>query len=63
MIVGEVSGGVPISGGEDEPAKVNGRTTWRHKRAPARVPAISLCRMVGEEEKAGEVDADIKVVA
>ena len=39
------------------------RCRWRHKRAPPRVPAILPCRRVGEEEEAGEVDADIEVEA
>jgi len=65
--VGEVGEGVPIGEGDDEPAKVYVRTRWRcrrrRKRAPPRVPAVSPCRKVGEEEEAGEVDANVKVVA
>jgi len=63
--VGEVGEGIPIDEGDDEPAKVDVRTRRRcrrrRKRAPPRVPAISPCRRVGEEEEAGEVDTDIKV--
>ena len=66
-MVGEVDEGVPIGEGGDEPAKVDVQTRrrcrrWR-KRAPPRVPAISPCRRVGEEEEAGEVDADVEVEA
>jgi len=65
--VGEVGEGVPIGEGDDEPAKVDVRTRRRcrrrRKRAPPRVPAISPCRRVGEEEEAGEVDADVEVEA
>ena len=65
--MGEVGEGVPIGEGDDEPAKVDVRTRrqcmWRRKRAPPRVPAISSCHRVGEEEEAGEVDANVKVKA
>ena len=66
-MVGEVGERVPIGGGDDEPAKVDvwtrRRCRRRRKRAPPRVPAISPCRRVGEEEEAGEVDADVEVEA
>jgi len=65
--VGEVGEGVPISEGDDEPAKVDVRTRRRcrrrRKRAHPRVPTISPYRRVGEEEEAGEVDADVEVEA
>jgi len=61
MTVGEVGEGIPIGEGDDEPAKVDVRTRRRRKQAPPRVPAISPCRRVREEEEAGEVDADIEV--
>ena len=65
--MGEVGEGVPIGEGDDEPAKVDVRTRRRcrrrRKQAPPRVPAISPCRMVEEEEEAGEVDADVEVEA
>ena len=67
--MGEVGEGVPISEGDDEPAKVDVRMRRlcrrRRKRAPPRVPAISPCRRVGDEEEAGEadVDADVEVEA
>ena len=63
--MGEVGEGVPIGEGDDEPAKVDVRTRrrcrQRRKRVPPRVPAISPCHRVGEEEEAGEVDADVEV--
>ena len=66
-MVGEVSEGVLIGEGDNEAAKVDVRTRrrcrWRRKQAPPRVPAISPCRRVGEEEEAGEVDADVEVEA
>ena len=62
-MVGEVSEGVLIGEGDNEAAKVDVRTRRRRKRAPPRVPAISPCRRVGEEEVAGEVDDDIEVEA
>ena len=66
-MVSEVGGGVLIGEGEDEPTKVDvqmrRQCRRRHKRAPPRVPAISPCRRVGEEEEAGEVDADVEVEA
>jgi hypothetical protein len=65
--VGEVGEGVPICGGDDEPAKIDVQTRWRcmrHcNRAPPMVPAISPCHRVGEEEEAGEVDTDIEAEA
>ena len=65
--MGKVGEGVPIGEGDDEPAKVDVRTRRRcrrrRKRAPPRVPAISPCRRVGEEEEAGKVDAGVKVEA
>ena len=63
--MGEIGEGVPIGEGDDELAKVDVRTRWqcrrRRNRAPPRVPAISPCRRVEEEEEAGEVDADVEV--
>ena len=65
--MGEVGEDVSTGEGDDEQAKVDVRTRrrcWRRrKRAPPRVPAISPSRMVGEEEEAGEVDADVEVEA
>ena len=61
--MGKVGEGVPIGEGDNEAAKVDVRTRRRRKRAPPRVPAISPCRRVGEEEEAGEVDADVEVEA
>ena len=63
MTVGEVGEGVPIGEGDDEPEKVDVRTRRWRKQAPPRVPAISPCRRVGEEEEASEVDADVEVEA
>jgi len=65
--VGEVGEGVSISEGDEEPVKADMRTRRRcrrrRKQAPPRVPAISPCRRVGEEEEAGEVDTDVEVEA
>ena len=65
--MGEVGEGVSISEGDEEPVKADMRTRRRcrrrHKQAPPRVPAISPCRRVGEEEEASEVDADVEVEA
>ena len=58
--MGEVGGGVPIGGGDDEPAKIDVRTRrrgGRHRWASPRAPSMSLCRTVEDEEEAGEVDA------
>ena len=62
----EVGGGVPIGGGDDEPAKIDVRTRrqgGRHRWASPRAPSMSLCRTVEDEEEAGEVDADVEVEA
>jgi len=64
--MGEVGGGVPIGGGDDEPAKIDVRTRrrgGRHRWASPRAPSMSLCRTVEDEEEAGEVDADVEVEA
>ena len=65
--MGEVGEGIPIGEGDDEPVKVDvrmrRRCRRRRKRAPPRVPAISPCRRVGQEEEASEVDADVEVEA
>ena len=64
--MGEVSEGVPIGEGDDEPAKVDVRTRGRggrHRWASPRAPFMSLCRTVEDEEDAGEVDADVEVEA
>ena len=42
-------GGVPISGGDDEPAKIDVRTRrrgGRHRWASPRAPSMSPCRML-----------------
>ena len=47
--MGEVGGGVPIGGGDDEPAKIDVRTRrrgGRHRWASPRAPSMSLCRTV-----------------
>ena len=64
--MGEVGGGVPIGGGDDEPAKIDVRTRRRggwHRWASPRALSMSLCRTVEDEEEAGEVDADVEVEA
>jgi len=64
--VGEVGEGVPIGGGDDEPAKNDVRTKRRGERciwASPRAPSMLPCRTVVDEEEAGEVDANVKVVA
>ena len=58
--MGEVGGGVPIGGGDDEPAKIDVRTRrrgGRHRWASPRAPSMSLCRTV-EDEEAGEVEVE-----
>ena len=58
--------GIPIDGGDDEPAEDD---TWtkrrggRCRRASPRAPSILPCHTVVVEEEAGEVDADVEVEA
>lgn len=64
--MGEVGGGVPIGGGDDEPVEVDMRTKQRGgqcTQASPRAPSISPSRIVGDGAGAGEVDADVKVEA
>ena len=64
--VGEVGEGVPIGEGDDEPAKGDvqpRRRGRRRRRASPRAPSNSPYRTVECEEEAGEVDADVVVVA
>jgi len=64
--VGEVGEGVPIGGGDDEPAEDDTRTKRRGGRcrwASRRAPSILPCHIVVVEEEAGEVDADVEVEA
>ena len=65
-MVGEVGEGVPIGGGDDEPAEDDVRTkrrVGRCRRASHRAPSILPCHTVVVEEEAGEVDADVEVEA
>lgn len=62
--MGEVVGGVPISGGDDEPMEVDMRTKQRGgrcTRVSPRAPSISPSCTVGDGAGAGEVDADVEV--
>ncbi|KAG2557833.1 hypothetical protein PVAP13_8NG172402 [Panicum virgatum] len=64
--MGEVDEGVPINGGEDEPAKNDARMKRRGGRciwASLRAPSILTCHTVIDEEEVGEVDADVEVEA
>ena len=64
--MGEAGGGIPIDGGDDEPAEDD---TWtkrrggRCRRASPRAPSILPCHTVVDEEEAGEVDAEVEVEA
>ena len=64
--MGEAGGGIPIGGGDDEPAEDDTRTKRRGgrcRRASPRAPSILPCHTVVVEEEAGEVDADVEVEA
>ena len=61
--MGEVGGGVPIGGGDDEPAKIYVRTRrrgGRHRWASPRASSMSLCRTVEDEEEASEADVEVE---
>jgi hypothetical protein len=64
--MGEVGGGIPISGDDDELAKIDvwtKRRGGRCKRASPRAPSILRCHTIVDEEEAGEVDAGVEVEA
>ena len=64
--MGKAGGGVPIGGGDDEPAEDDARAKrqgGRSRRASPRAPSILPCHTVVDEEEAGEVDADVEVEA
>ena len=62
----EAGGGVPIGGGDDEPAEDDTRTKRRGgrcRRASPRAPSNLPCHTVVVEEEAGEVDVNVEVEA
>ena len=64
--MGEVGEGVPIGGGDEEPAEDDTRTKRRGgrcRRASPRAPSILPCHTVIDKEEAVEVDANVEVEA
>ena len=64
--MGEAGGGIPIGGGDNEPAKDDARMKWRGgrcRRTSPRAPSILPCHIVVVEQEADEVDADVEVEA
>ena len=60
----EVCGGISISGGNNEPAKIDARMKqrgWWCRRVSPRASSMWSCRTVEGEEEDGEIDADVKV--
>ena len=63
---GEVGGGVPIGGGNDELVKIHVRMKrqgWQCIRVSPKAPSMWPCRTVEGEEEDNEIDPDVELEA